>query len=229
MPLDFDIFGEGIYTPRDAARLLGASHHDVLRWTRGSGTSDPLWHAHYQFMDDTTEISFIDLIEIRAVRALRKAGISLQAIRFAIKCAEEKYGIPRPLSSLQFKTDGTEILMEAVEQDGDYVSLAAKRPGQKVFSKLISQSVKDLEYEGGQAARWRPENSPDVIIDPRRSFGAPILDAFGISTDTIYKDYQAGQVPAYLAKVYELPKKLVIEAISFEQALDSGVSAEKNG
>lgn len=229
MPLDFDIFGEGIYTPRDAARLLGVSRQDVLRWTRGSGTSDPLWHAHYQFIDDTTEISFIDLVEIRAVRALRRAGISLQAIRFAIKCAQEKYSIQRPLSSLQFRTDGTEILMEAVEQDGEYVSLAAKRPGQKVFAKLISQSVKDLEYEGGQAARWRPEKSPAVIIDPRRSFGTPILDDYGVSTDTIYKDYQSGLMPAYLAKVYELPKKLVSEAVGFEQALDSGVSAEKNG
>jgi len=48
VPLDDSIFGEGIYTPREAARLVGGTPQEVLRWTRGSGTSEPLWNAYYQ-------------------------------------------------------------------------------------------------------------------------------------------------------------------------------------
>ena len=74
MPLDGAILGEGIYIPRQAARLLGATAQDVLRWTRGSGPVDPLWKAHYQFLDDTAEVSFQDLMDLRIVRALRRGA-----------------------------------------------------------------------------------------------------------------------------------------------------------
>src|SRR6056297_3360478 len=175
MPLDDAILGRGVYTPREAARLIGTSAQQVLRWTRGSGPNPPLWHAHYQFLDeDITEISFLDLVEVRVVAALRRASISLQAIRFA----EEKYALDRPLASQSFKTDGTEILMDAVEKDGEFVSLSKKRPGQKVFREIISQSLNDLEYEGNLAARWRPRQFSSVIIDPSRHFGDPILDKY---------------------------------------------------
>ncbi|MEZ5869680.1 MAG: hypothetical protein R3D46_15135 [Defluviimonas denitrificans] len=51
------------------------------------------------------------------MKAFRDAGVSLQAIRYAIDLAEEKFGVVRPLARKQFKLDGAEILMEAIEQD----------------------------------------------------------------------------------------------------------------
>lgn len=119
---DAAIIGAGIYTPRQAARLLHATPQEVLRWTRGSGATAALWDAHYQFLDDTTEISFTDLVELRVVKAFRRAGISLQAIRFAIDLAIDRFGVRHPLSTLDFKTDGTEILIAALEQDGNLES-----------------------------------------------------------------------------------------------------------
>ena len=221
MPLDDTILGKGVYTPREAARLVGTSSQQVLRWTRGSGAKEPLWHAHYQFLDeDVTELSFLDLIEVRVVTALRRASISLQSIRFAIGFAQQKYGIERPLASQSFKTDGTEILMEAVENDGEYVSLSKARPGQKVFREIISQSLNDLEYEGELAVRWRPRGFPPIVIDPKRHFGDPILDQYGVSTTTIYKEFQEFEDIDYLANIYEIPKKLIRTCVGFEQSLD---------
>ena len=115
MALDGSIFGQGIYKPREAARLIGATSQDVIRWTRGSGPNEPIWTAHYQFIEDSSEISFLDLVELRVVRALRSNGISLQAIRYAIGYAKQKFSIERPLSALIFKTDGPEILVDALE------------------------------------------------------------------------------------------------------------------
>ncbi|WP_146193179.1 hypothetical protein [Maritimibacter sp. 55A14] len=221
MPLDDTILGKGVYTPSEAARLVGTNAQQVLRWTRGSGPNEPLWHAHYQFLDkDVTEISFLDLIEVRVVNALRQAKISLQSIRFAISFAREKYGIDRPLASQSFKTDGTEILMEAVENDGEYVSLSKKRPGQKVFREIISQSLNDLEYEGEFAARWRPKGYSSVIIDPERHFGDPILDAYGISTSIIYNEFNEFNDLRYLSRIYEVPTKDLQVCILFERSLD---------
>lgn len=222
MPLDDSILGQGVYTPREAARLVGTTPQQVLRWTRGSGPNEPLWNAHYQFLDDdVTDISFLDLIEVRVVTALRRANISLQAIRFAIDFAKDKYGINRPLASQSFKTDGTEILMEAMEGGNDLVSLAKRRPGQKVFREIISQSLNDLEYEDETAARWRPRGYSVVVIDPKRSFGEPILDDFGLSTGTIHKEFQQFKDFRYLSSIYEVPQNFLKTCVKFESNLDS--------
>lgn len=221
MPLDEAILGHGVYTPREAARLVGTTPQQVLRWTRGSGPTEPLWDAHYQFLDDdVTEISFLDLIEVRVVAALRRASISLQAIRYAISVAQEKYGIKRPLAYEAFKTDGVEILMMAAEGDDQYVSLSRKRPGQKVFGSLIAQSLNDLEYEADFVARWRPTRFAEVVIDPNRRFGDPLLDTYGISTGMLYKEFMAFEDASYLANIYEIPLSVVKAGLAFERSLD---------
>lgn len=228
MPLDGAIIGEGIYTPREAARLIGGTPQQVLRWTRGSGASDPIWKAHYQFLDDTTEVSFIDLIELRVVRGLLKLGASLQAIRYAIGVAKNKFGIDRPLSSVAFQIDGREILMDAIERDGELVSLSRQRPGQKVFRDIVAQSVSGLEYDGSQVARWRPIIAKHVVIDPKRSFGDPIVDEIGVSTSTLYKEWMSRPNFRKIAAQYEVKELLVRDAVKFEKALTLMVS-EKRG
>lgn len=221
MPLDDNILGQGVYTPREAARLVGTNAQQILRWTRGSGPNEPLWSAHFQFLDnDVTEISFLDLIEVRVVAAMRQSGISLQAIRFAMNFAQDKLGVERPLASQEFKTDGSEVLMTALENDGEFVSLSKKRPGQKVFKQIVMQSLNDLEYEGTYAARWRPKNYSAVILDPGRHFGDPILDKFGISTHIVYREFTEFNDLNYLATIYEVPTEVIKDAIQYERGLD---------
>jgi uncharacterized protein (DUF433 family) len=220
LPLDHDILGHGVYTPREAARLIGETPQHVFRWTRGSGPTNPLWNAHYQFIEDSTEISFLDLIEVRVVAAMRRQGISLQSIRYAIDFAQNALGVDRPLSSRDFKTDGSEILMDAVEDDGEFVSLSKKAPGQKVFKKIIEQSLNDLEYENDLVARWRPRGFESIVLDPARSFGDPLLDEFGVSTAVVYREFQQFDDAKYLSRIYEIPLQVVRIAIKYEQHLD---------
>lgn len=221
MPLDLNILGEGVYSPREVARLIGGTSQDVLRWTRGSGPNDPLWLSHYHKLDDATELSFLDLVELRVVKAFRRAGVSLQAIRFAINFASEKYEVEHPLSSLRFKVGGQEILMEAVEKDGDYVSLSKKHPGQKAFAKIISQSLDDLEYEDNVATKWHPKYAKGVVLDPKRYFGDPILDEYGVSTKILAQEFSEHKNAKYLSKIYEIPSKAIQTALNFEKYLDT--------
>jgi uncharacterized protein (DUF433 family) len=227
VPFDEVIFGAGIYSPREAARLVGGSAQEILRWTRGSGPTDPLWNAHYQFLDDTTELSFLDLIEVRVVKALRRSGVSLQAIRYALELAETRFEVSRPLATRSFKLLGSEILMDAIENDGQLVSLSRKNPGQKVFSEIVRQSLNDLDYENDYVVRWRPTLAAHVVLDPKRLFGTPILDDFGLSTQTIFREYLEFQDVRYLSKIYEVPLRYINDAIRFEQRLDA--AQEMNG
>lgn len=229
MPLDGAILGEGVYRPREAARLIGASAQDVLRWTRGSGATEPLWSAHYRFIDDATEVSFVDLMELRVVQDLRRRGVSLQAIRYAIKLAQDRFGIERPLSSIEFKSDGSEILMDAIEHDGDLVSLSRKTPGQKVWSKIVSQSVSGLEFEDSRPVRWRPDIAKHVVVDPKRAFGAPVVDEAGVSTEVLFREWAQRRDFRYLSRLYEMDEALVRDAVQYEDRLSqfSGANSGK--
>jgi uncharacterized protein (DUF433 family) len=219
LPLDGAIIGEGIYAPREAARLIGATSADVIRWTRGSGASGPIWKGHYQFLADSPEISFLDLVELRVVQALRNAGISLQAIRFAIGYVKKAYSIDRPLSSRQFKTDGSEILMDAIEEDGEYVSLSKGKAGQKIFSRIVAQSVSGLEYDGDHVRLWRPDSATHVVIDPQRAFGTPLLEDYGVSTEVLFRDWQRTKDYGYLGRLYEIEESHIRNAVRYEAGL----------
>ena len=227
MPLDHEIFGEGVYTPREAARLIGCSPADIRRWTRGSGTTDALWNGYFQELDDAAEINFADLIELRTVFALRKVT-SLQAMRFAYDLAKEMFDTDRPFLELDFKTDGGEILVKGAENDENLTSLSKKRPTQRAFGKLIELSLEDLEYEGKKVIRWRPAHAKQVVIDPVRSFGTPVLDEFGISTRTLYDEYALFGEIGYLTSIYEIPKEAVKEAIQYEKKLDEGLNGQSS-
>lgn len=227
MPLDHDIFGEGIYTPREAARLIGCSPTDVRRWTRGSGTTEALWDGYYQDLDDAAEINFADLIELRTVFALRNVT-SLQAIRYAYDLAQQTFDVERPFLTLNFKTDGKEILVKGAESDENLTSLSKKHPTQRAFGRLIEQSLKDLEYEKGKVVRWRPSIAKQVVVDPARSFGTPIIDEYGVSTAVLKNELERFDDLKYLSKIYEIPETTVVEAIKFENKLDAGVNGQSS-
>lgn len=220
VPFDVTVLGKGVYTAQQAARLIRASRQDVYRWTRQTSGNLPLWQNYYNGTHNTSDLSFEDLVELRVVRALRLAGISLQAIRFAISFASKRLMVDRPLSRLDFKTDGKEILVAAIEQDGEHVSLSKRRPGQKVFTDIVRQSLRDLEYEDGQAARWRPAGYQAIVIDPLRQFGQPIVDDFGVSTEVLSADFCASGSFSYVARLYEVPEKSVRDAVRFEASLE---------
>ena len=113
-------------------------------------------------------------------------------------------------------------------RDGELVSLSNKRPGQKVFKKIVAQSVSGLEYDGPQAARWRPVAAKYVVIDPKRSFGAPIVDEVGVSTSILYKEWMVRSNVKHIAAIYEVKEVLVRDAIQYEESLTQALS-EKRG
>jgi uncharacterized protein (DUF433 family) len=110
--------------------------------------------------------------------------------------------------------------MDAIEDDGDVVSLSSKRAGQKVFREIVAQSLTDLEYEGDYVARWRPKRHEAVVIDPSRHFGDPILDHYGVSTKTLSDEFRNFGSLEYLAAIYEIPKPALRAGLLFEAQLD---------
>ena len=90
-----------------------------------------------------------------------------------------------------------------------------------MFEKVISSHLHGLEFnEFDEPERWWPlGTNRSVIIDPHRSFGAPIVFEGGIPTLILYKAVKADQSVNFVANWYDIQLQEVIDAFEFEQKL----------
>ena len=56
----------------------------------------------------------------------------------------------------------------------------------------------------------------DIVIDPRFSFGRPVLDGYGLRTSAVVERFYAGESVEALAKDYGVPSAVVQNALRSE-------------
>lgn len=217
-------FGVGAYTPMEAGRLIGVSPAMVRRWLFGytsrtdqnSKRHSPLWQPQYGLGQDDPLLGFRDLIEARMVAKLRDVGMSLQNIRHCLMTAAEIANDSHPFSSARFRTDGQRLFLERLSDEGghDVIDLKSR---QMAFPKVIERSFLDLDFDDEKATRWFLTKSKQVLADPQRSFGQPIVDEGGIPTYRLAQAYVAeGRSVDKVATLFEISRSAVREALSFE-------------
>ncbi len=237
VPAEPDAFGKGAYSAVESLRLLNfnrpglpparrVSRQTVARWLRGythgeegKRRSEPLWKPDYQNEGDQIELSFRDLIELRFVKTFRDLGVGLNTIRECYRRAVSEVHDDRPFSTQRFRTDGKTIFLEITEKDHDGRMIDLKKR-QQVFRTIIEPSLRDLEFDASAVARWYPLGigHRQVVIDPTRSFGRPIVP-LGVPTEVLAEAVKLeGSVQSVVA-LYDVPKADVLAAVDFEQRL----------
>jgi uncharacterized protein (DUF433 family) len=61
------------------------------------------------------------------------------------------------------------------------------------------------------------KNSADVVIDPRISFGRPVLDRLGVRTAILYERFMTGENIEELSRDYGAPPEAIENAIRCER------------
>ncbi len=221
-------FNTGIYTVRDASHLTGVSTGRVRRWLRGyryrsrkkAYASPPLWRGQWEPIEHSLALGFLDLIEIRFVDAFLKAGVSWTTLREARQRAEEMFQVSHPFCTNRFMTDGREIFVELHRETGE-PSLIEIVKRQHVFAQIIKPFLKELEFaDGSGLVRWWPLGEKrNVVLDPTRNFGRPIVDRHGVPTEVLAKAAEATGSVLEVARWYEVPEREIEDAMEFEQRL----------
>jgi len=105
-PAHLRLVGLGLYTRADAVRLLRMTPSRVSRWVMGYSytpsyapkaerrAQPPVVRARIPRIDGSILISFLDLMELRVVKALIDRGLSLQHVRQS-KLAERWWPLGR--------------------------------------------------------------------------------------------------------------------------------------
>lgn len=214
------LFGVGLYTPTEAARLTNISAQRIRRWLAGyivAGRSyEALWAPQVEIRGEIA-LGFRDLLEIRVVNSLINAGLSLQKIRRAIELSHDLTGAAHPLATSTFLTDGSSVFLQIRKEEGEdeIINIFTK---QLQFRRIIQPSLKGVSYNTrGEPVRWEPVEG--VILDPERSFGQPLEEVSGIPTIILAEAVATEGSIEEAAKAFLVSPSSVKRAAEFETKL----------
>jgi len=165
-------------------------------------------------------VGFLDLIEIRCVDAFVRAGVSWKTLRVAHTRAQQALGVSHPFCTNQFKLAGREIILEIPQEDSEPMLWDIARD-QREFGRITRLFLKDLEFlQGELPERWWPNGKNHLVaLDPRRSFGQPIIFNEGVPTGTLARSVRANGSILQVARWFEISAASVREAVEFERSL----------
>ncbi len=166
-------------------------------------------------------LSFANLVEAHVLRALRTDhGISVKAVRTAVSFAEREFGIDRLLLSPELRSHAGSLLLDRY---GALIDLS--KSGQIAMRQVLNAHLRRVVWDGAAPMRLHPFVTGDVgdqgmpiAIDPRLSFGRPIVISQGISTAAIVERIDAGETVDAVAADYGLSAADIEHAIVYERA-----------
>jgi len=167
------------------------------------------------------QLSFINLVEAFVLAGIRREHeIPLPKVRKAVDYLRRAFNTTRPLAHEQFETDGVDLF---VEKMGSLIG--ATQEGQIQMRDIIRDRLERVHRDPKGVpekivlfpARREKTESADVVIDPRLSFGRPVLDRFGVRTAILAERFDAGDDIDVLAREYSAPPEAIQNAIRCER------------
>jgi uncharacterized protein (DUF433 family) len=206
------------YTVGEAAHYLGVPKSTLRSWFAGQRG----FHAVIRPADaKALGLSFTNLVEAYVLTAIRrKHHIALPTIRRGLDYLVRKLGAKRPLIDREFATNGVDLFVDHL---GEVINIS--RDGQIEMADLIRAYLERIDRDAkgvpiklypfmrAQAPREQPRT---VAIDPRVSFGRPVIAGTGIPTAVLAEQFKAGDPVPVLAKEYGADEEAVWDAIRRE-------------
>jgi uncharacterized protein (DUF433 family) len=222
-----DVRAQPAYPLLEAARYLKLSPATLRSWVAGRPYPTATGIGHFQPLLQLPErrppvLSFWNLVEAHVLRSLRTDhGVSVKALRKALRYAEQELEIERLLLRKDLCTDAGKVFLERY---GELIELSAS--GQLAMRKVFDEHLKRVEWDARQfpvrlypfISAEAPDSSRPIAIDPHVAFGRPVVRRAGISTVAIADRIDAGETVADLAADYNLSAEEIEQAVRYERA-----------
>ncbi len=206
----------------DVDRYVGLPSGTARRWidgyTRGATTYPPVIRPEHT--GDGT-VAWGEFVETRLLAGYRHGGVSLQRLRQTVQVLRRELGTPYPLATATpyLDVEGRELVRRV--QDADDVDrslrLVVVRNGQLVLTAPAQTFADRAVFTGegrGVTQLRTDDDTPDVVIDPRRQTGQPVVRS--VPTAVLAEGFRAGEAVDVLADLYDLSPDQVVQAIRFE-------------
>lgn len=212
------------YTIAEAARYLRIPTPTVRSWVVGRHYPRQSGQARFEPIvtlpgDPSHRLSFRNLIELAALRALRtEHEFKLSAVREALQFARRDLGVSALLASRDLYAHPGQLFLDHY---GQLINL--NRAGQLGIWAVLQGLLARIQWDKGLAVRFfpplpsRPEAS-SIMLDPTVSFGRPVLARLGVTTAVIVDRINAGEELAEVAKDYGAANEEIMDALAYERA-----------
>jgi len=217
---------EPTYRAAEAAHILALPTGTVKAWCFGQDY-EPRAGGRKRFVAliepaQGKFLSFTNLCELQVLAAIRRRHrVPMPAVRKALAYVQQKLGVDRPFASNGLLTNGVDLF---VEQAGQLLNVSAA--GQQAMREDFERALKRIEYgDNGSPVllfpftRTQPTSADEprtVLVDPRRSFGRPVVAGAYVRTQVIEERFRAGDRIADMAQDYEVSAADIEEALRFE-------------
>jgi uncharacterized protein (DUF433 family) len=189
-----------LYTRAEVALHLGLPPTTLGDWLR-SGALE----ARSGGRGEPT-ITFAGLVETHMLRHLRQAGLSLQAIGEAAVALRSRAGRHYPLAWSGLAHDGRDLLIE-IAAEGREQGWERIRDSQGGLPGVLRRGSAAITWsDDGYAATLRLViyHDIDVIVDPHRSHGQPLVDGSEVRVEEVVDRVRTGTSYRDLAAKYNL-------------------------
>ena len=198
-PFETDLREVPAYSIGEAAEYLRIPKSTLRAWVLGQpyGKRAGFFRPVIAIADrQDRKLSFINVVQAFVLAGIRREhNVPLPTVRKAVDYLRRTLKTSRPLAEEQFETDGVDLF---VEKFGALIG--ASQEGQLQIREVIMQRLKRVVRDSAgvpekivlfpaadRARRGR------VVLDPRRSFGRPVLDGYGVRTAIVAERFQAGE------------------------------------
>ncbi|MGH3500139.1 MAG: DUF433 domain-containing protein [Nocardioidaceae bacterium] len=211
-----------IYSYGDVDRLVGLTPGTAKRWlngySRGGADYAPILREQPRSEDVVT---WGEMVEARLLAEYRAKRVAVRHMRPAIERLRSEFG-PYPLAHARpfLEVEGHELVMQIQHEVGlaDPLQLVVVRNNQLMLSDAVARFRASVDYDqAGSATSIVPQpRTPNILLDPTRSFGQPVIRGRAVQTSTIAEDYRAGASIGEIADLYDLTSEQVDEALRYE-------------
>lgn len=231
---EYKYIGRGIYTVPDIWRFTNVTTRCIRCWHQGTNRkrgleknfTPNLLNSAYGIVEGVLALSFVDLIEVLVVGSLRKEKVSLQTIRAAHLEMQRAFDTSHPFSTHRILTDGKTIFTDIATKEGDKRLLHILK-NQYELRDITLSFLKSVDFDkNGFPQKWWPMNrEKPVVIDPKRSFGQPIVQVESVPTLTIAKSIRAEKSIPKVANWYNISLEAAESAYKYEMEYTKRIKA----
>ena len=203
-----------LFTLRESAAYLDVPASTLHQWARPS--DDPGLVTIFPRAGRSATVPFVGFAEAYVLSALRHGGVPMQRIRPAVARLSEEFGLYNDLASQRVYTDGAELIFDYADNSDDDALLTVVRTGQEHFAEVIRGYLRRIEYGGdGWVAQIRlpAYTAANVIVDPERAFGQPLVVHGGARVEDLVDRFRAGDSVADIAEDFAVPQDEVEDVI----------------
>lgn len=211
-----------LYTIAEAAYYLGINAQTLRTWLFGRSyptkSGEKPWEPVLTPADpDLALLSFYNLAEAHVLAATRyEHKVPFWAVRRAITAVIERYpaASAHPLLADDFFTNGKLIFIKTIKE---VVNLSSQQLSLDIMDAFLVRVLRDDDGNPFKVFPLRTGEPNDRIISIAAgvSSSRPIIDVAGVPVAAIWRRFNAGEKPEYIAQDYELDLSYVNRAITY--------------